>query len=142
MLYIFERPPVQRNLFKKYIVFEQGFPALKDSICRVSELTGGEFARLHNREPLKVARRRTWFLNLTKIFALGQGENFVNLLYGYRNLREADNFTPLPVTLFEYELYGVWLFAIAAGGVHHCLRHCFVELVANVYGNFFDAERI
>ena len=66
----------------------------------------------------------------------------MNLLYGYRNLSEADNLTPLPVTLFEYELYGVGLFAIAAGGVHHCLRHCFVELVANVYDNFFNAERI
>ena len=59
----------------------------------------------------------------------------------YRDLRKPYDLPVLPVPLFEHELYGVGLFALAAGDVHDRLRHRFVERIARFERHFLHAER-
>ena len=59
----------------------------------------------------------------------------------YRDLRKPYDLPVLPVPLFEHELYGVGLFALAAGDVHDRLRHRFVERVARFERHFLHQDQ-
>ena len=66
---------------------------------------------------------------------------FATLSDRYGNLCKTYYLAVLSVPLFEYQLYGIGLFAVAAGNVHYCFGNAFIEFVAGLYVRFLHAER-
>ena len=66
-------------LRKRVLPFPEGNP--RQGSGQKPSRTGSEFARLYSCGPLKVVRRETWFLKVTKFFGRGPNEKFVNTFY-------------------------------------------------------------